>query len=243
MTRLNQIVALEKGLKGRTQDKITKLHHLLQKRELFSGFSRIYTPKDEEGEQFPPEGTHIQQRVDDHLKDASAALTQLFDVVATKEWGNVVAKADVVVNGKVLVAQAPVPYLLFLEKSLVDWRTFVTKLPVLDPAEVWTYDADNSRNRTELKKSFKTKKVPKSMIAAPATDRHPAQVHLYNEDVTIGWWEKTDFSSAIPARERDLLVERANVLIDAVKSAREAANNTEITQQKVAQKLFDFLML
>lgn len=242
MTKLNQIVALEKGLKGRAQESVTKLHHLLQKRELFSGFIRLYTPKDEEGEQFPPEGTLIQQRVDEHLKSASATLAQLFDVVATKEWGNTVAKADIVIDGKVLVAQAPVPYLLFLEKSLTDWRTFVTKLPVLDPSEVWTYDTDNTRYRAEKTKTFKTKKVPKSMIMAPATDRHPAQVHQYNEDVTIGWWEKTEFSSAIPARERDILVARANALIDAVKTAREAANDTEVTQQKVAGKLFDYLL-
>lgn len=242
MTKLNQIVALEKGLKGRVEKGITTIYHNLQKGALFGGFDRVYTPKDDEGERFPREGTRVQERVEEQLTAASVHLTQLLDVVATKDWGNTQAKGDVVVDGDIILPEAPVTYLLFLEKELVHWRTMLGKLPLLDPAEQWSYDEDNSWHRTEPTETIKTKKIPRAMTTAPATDRHPAQVHLYHEDVPIGTWATTKFSSAVPARRRDELIDRVDKLIDAVKVAREAANGAEVTQVKVGQKVFAYLL-
>jgi hypothetical protein len=242
MTRLNQIVALEKGLKGRTATAITAIHHLLQKPGPFTGLSRVYRPKDEEGEQLPPEKTLVQTTVKDQLDEASRLLTNLFDVVATKEWANTGANADIVVDGRVLVSGAPVPYLLFLEKELINWRTLVSKVQVLDAAEVWTYDEANTQYRTEPTETARAKKVLKVLTLAPATDKHPAQTQTYTEDVPVGTWATTKFSGAIPAKARDELVERANKLIDAVKAAREEANSCEIQDEEVAEGLFEYLL-
>lgn len=242
MTKLNQIVALENGLKARVEKAITGIYHNLQKSTLYNGFVRVYQPKDEEGEQIPSEGTNVQERVDDQLKAASEHLTQLFDVVATKDWGNTQAQADVMVDGLVVVEGAPVTYLLFLEKQLVKWHTILNKVPVLDPAELWTYDEGNSQYRTQPTKSVKTKKVLKALELSPATDRHPAQVQTYNEDVPVGTWEATKFSCAIPARRRDELVVRVDKLLDAVKSAREEANGAEVEQIRVGGSVFSYLL-
>ena len=98
---------------------------------------RTYQPKDEEGEQLPPESTPVQIKAEDVLRNTAATLTRLFDVTATKDWANCAARADVKVDGRVLVADVPVSYLLFLEKQLTDINTFVRKLPVLDAAEAF----------------------------------------------------------------------------------------------------------
>ena len=132
MPRLNQIVAIEKSIKSRSFQELTEAHHALQKPTLLSGISRIYRPKDEEGEQLPPESTKTQIKADDILRQTAEILTRLFDVTATKDWANGNARADIVVDDKVLVAQVPVTYLLFLEKQLVDLLTFARKLPILD---------------------------------------------------------------------------------------------------------------
>jgi hypothetical protein len=51
------------------------------------------------------------------LRETSATLTRLFDVTPTKDWANCEARADVKVDGRVLVPDVPVAYLLFLEKQ------------------------------------------------------------------------------------------------------------------------------
>lgn len=242
MTKLNQIVALEKGLKGRTTNAITEIHRTLGRSGQFNGFHRNYLPKDEEGEQLPAEGQIVQATVKQQLDAASELLTRLFDVVAVKEWGNMHATAHVRLGERVLVENAPVPYLLFLEKMLTDWRTLVTNLPLLDPAQVWEYDADNGCYRTAPSLTNRSKKVPRVLQLAPATDRHPAQVQTYNEDIPVGIWHRTEFSGGVPARTRDELVSRANELIDAVKSAREEANGAEVEQKEIADPLFEYLL-
>src|SRR5262245_11612162 len=140
MAKLNQIIAVEKGIKSRSYSELTDAHHGLQKAALLAGIARTYQPKDEEGEQYPPESTRVQLRAEEVLRQTTANLTRLFDVTATKDWANCEAKADVVVDGVVLLTQVPATYLLFLEKQLTDLHTFIAKLPVLDAAESWSFD-------------------------------------------------------------------------------------------------------
>jgi len=59
MAKLNQIIAVEKGIKSQSLRDLTDSHQMLQKTSLLSGISRTYRPKDEEGEQLPPESTKV----------------------------------------------------------------------------------------------------------------------------------------------------------------------------------------
>src|SRR6185295_7051900 len=104
MARLNQIVAVEKGIKSRSFQELTEAHHVLQKSGPLSGISRTYRPKDEEGEQLPPESTKVQVKGDETIAKTAEILTRLFDVTATKDWANCQAKANVVVDGETLLS-------------------------------------------------------------------------------------------------------------------------------------------
>jgi hypothetical protein len=241
MTRLNQIVAVEKGIKSRSAQELTEAHGALQKPAALSGISRTYRPKDEEGEQLPPESTKVQVKSEEIIARIAEILTRLFDVTATKDWANCVAKATVVVEGQPLLEDVPVSYLLFLEKQLADLHSFVRKLPVLDSAESWEYDASADCWATEPVQTVRTKKIPRNHVKAEATDKHPAQVEVYYEDVVVGYWRTTKFSGALAAKRVNELVERVEKLQHAVKFAREEANHTEITQQKTGKKVFDYL--
>src|SRR5581483_3139676 len=130
--KLNQVIAIEKGTKSRSLQELTEAHHALQKPALLSGISRTYRPKDEEGEQLPPESTKVQLKAEEVIRRTTESLTKLFDVTATKDWTNARARADVVVDGVTLLSAVPVTYLLFIEKQLVDLHTFIKKLPILD---------------------------------------------------------------------------------------------------------------
>jgi hypothetical protein len=241
MPRLNQIVAIEKGVKSQSLRELTDAHQLLQKPPLLAGISRTYRPKDEEGEQLPPEATKVQVKTDEVIRRTADILTRLFDVTATKDWANGLAKADVVVDGQTLLSQVPITYLLFLEKQLVDLHTFVKKLPVLDASETWTMDTSSDSWATEAVQTSRTKKIPRNHVKAEATEHHPAQVEVYYEDVVVGYWRTVKFSGALPARRVNELAEQVERLQEAVKFAREEANNLQVDDQKVGETIFQFL--
>jgi len=241
LSRLNQIVAVEQGIKSKARDAVTAFYHTAQKVALFSGINRTYTPKDDDGDRLPAESTKVQVTVPQLLKDAETALSRLFDVTATKEYANASATADVVVDGRTIVFDAPVPYLLFLEKQLVDIRTFVSKLPTLDQASEWVYDDNNDVYKTTPVQTVRTKKVPRNWVKAEATDKHPAQVEIFHEDVIVGTWTKVDTSGAIPVTRKNELLERVDTLAQAVKFAREQANEFEVTDETPAADIFHYL--
>ncbi|MET7445791.1 hypothetical protein ACH4NC_09170 [Streptomyces sp. NPDC017201] len=241
MTKLNQIIAVEKGVKSKSLQDITAAHHKVQKPALLAGISRTYQPKDEEGEQLPPESARVQIKAEEALRETSASLTRLFDVTATKDWANCSARADVVVDGRTIVTEVPVSYLLFLEKQLTDLHTFVKKLPVLDASESWSLDPSTDLWKTDPVRTIRTKKVPRNHVKAEATDKHPAQVDVYYEDVPIGYWTTVKFSGALPARRVNELLERVEKLQHAVKFAREEANGAEVTDRRVGDAVFGYL--
>jgi hypothetical protein len=241
MARLNQIIAIEKGTKSRSFQDLTEAHHTLQKPALLAGIARTYRPKDEEGEQFPPESTRVQMKAEDVIRKTVEVLTKLFDVTATKDWTNCRARADVVVDGRVLLTQVPATYLLFLEKQLVDLHTFIRKLPILDASETWTFDSSADAWATEPVQTAKTKKIPRNHVKAEATDKHPAQVEVYYEDVVVGYWRTVKYSGALPAQRVNELLARVEKLQQAVKFAREEANDVEADEQKVGERVLGYI--
>lgn len=241
MPKLNQIVAVEKGLKSRTTAAVTEIYHDLQKSQLFAGLSRVYTPRDDEGERLPAERTLVQKSVERQLDDAAAALAKLFDVVFTKDVANTQARGTVVVDDEELF-EAPVPFLLFVEKQLIDLCTMLKKLPTLDPSEVWLADQSVGGYRTEPTETTRTRKVPEVLVKYPATDKHPAQVETFMRDEIVGRWATTKFSGAVSQQRKDELIGRVNVLADAVKQAVEQANAMEVDQLQVGQEIFDFIL-
>jgi hypothetical protein len=241
MPQLHTILAVEKDAKAQGESALTKAYQMFQKTALLSGISRVYRPKDEEGDKLPPESTRVQVNVEATIEEVAQRLGRLFDVVATKETTNTVAKADVVVDGSVLLADVPATVLLFLERKLVDLRTFISKLPTLDPAEVWHPDEATNTWATEPYGTARTKKIPRNHVLAEATDRHPAQVQMYHEDVIVGEWTTIKHSGALPAKRVAELVERVEKLQRAVKVARQVANGTEVKQAQIAGPVIGYL--
>ncbi|MCC3765153.1 hypothetical protein K3N28_19010 [Glycomyces sp. TRM65418] len=242
MTKLNQIIAIEKSVKAKAARVIGDAGRELGKAPLLSGISRTYQPKDEDGEQLPPESTKVQRRVEEQLREVSAAMTRLFDVTATKDRTNAIAAADVVIDGEVLLADVPVTYLLFLEKQVGELQAFVKALPVLDAAESWTFNDAADCYATDPVKTQRAKKVPRNHVKAEATEEHPAQVDVYYEDIPVGYWTTVKFSGAAPAKRVAQLAERLEKLQIAVKFAREEANGTEVVDEKIGDKVFGYLL-
>lgn len=241
MTKLNQIVAVEKGVKSRSTRDFTNAHRLTQTPAPLAGISRTYQPRADDGEALPSESVRVQHTIEDINAQVVRTLTRLFDVTATKDFTNAVASADVVVDGDTLISNVPVPYLLFLEKQLTDLRTYVEALPTLDPADVWVTDDQPGVWRTAPVQTTRTRKVPKNHELAPATKEHPAQVQVFTEDVVIGDWTTIKRSGNLSEAAREGLVERVDKLQTAVKFAREQANSTDVVDHPVGDALLGYL--
>jgi hypothetical protein len=241
MPRLNQIIAITAGKKAQAHKTLTEAYQTLQKAALLEGVSRTYRPRDEEGEQLPPEKKTVQVKVYQAVRGVADGLAELFDVVATQDYANCQARSDVVVDGTTLAKGVPVTHLLFLEKQLVDIHTFVEKLPTLDPGESWQYNEDADCYASEPYQTTKTRKVMKNHVKAEATKEHPAQVETYTEDVVVGYWTTVKFCGAVPAREKNEMLQRVRKLQEAVKSAREEANGLAVEVKKVGGPLLQYV--
>ena len=241
VAKLNQVVAIEKGVNSRATTEISEVYKMVQKPVLFNGFNKTYLPVDENGEKYPDESQKVQLKVADVLERVKESKVELLDTVAQKDYANMSATADVVVDGTVLVEKAPVPYLLFLEKQLTDIRTLIGALPVLDPNEDWTLDAGNGIYKTKPVKTHRTKKVTKPLVLFPATDKHPAQTDKIIEDVVVGFWEQVKMSGSVEEKAQKALLKKVETLLDAVKQAREEANNSDAPKVTVGEALLGYI--
>lgn len=241
--KLNQVIALETGVRKSTGQTMTRLDGASRKPALFMGLSRTYTPLDaEDPDVLPPDHKRVQVRYVEQFNEARRALGELFTLAAAKDWGNCEARADVVVEGAAepLLTGVPVTHLLFLENQLNDLRTFVTRIPTLDPAYDWSWDANAQIFKSEPQQQNRTRKTPKPVTLSEPTKEHPAQVQLVHEDVVIGHTHTTYHSGAIPLKRQRELLDRIELVGKAIKSAREAANLVE-APNRVATELLDYI--
>lgn len=242
MLKLNQVLAIEKGVKNRTISVVTKQYHACQKGgALFDGFTKNYQAKNSDGEQFPPESKEVQFHSEQVVKRIKSSLSELFDVTATKDWANCDAKADIVVDGVTILAQVPVTYLLFLEKQLEGLGTVIDSLPTLNRTFKWQKDENSGVFITEPTQTHKTKKVQKPIVMYDATPEHPAQTQMITEDEIIGHWHTTHQSGGMQRPAKEAMQERVVNLQQAVKQAREEANNVEATPQTVASQILGYV--
>lgn len=239
--KLHQLLAILPKIKSDAIKSKTELYHKIQKTpELFNGLSRTYQPREEDGFVYPSESKSIQLNAREIVAKFAEACKDLFDSSAMQDWANTQASASIEVDGRTVLIDVPVAYLLFLEKQLTEIKAFAKALPVLDSDRTWTYDSNRSAYVTEPKESVKTKKVSKPVVLYEATDKHPAQVKEVTEDIVEGIWSTVQMSSALPKNEIDQLVARIDKLIKAVVVAREEANGMECDRQNTAQ-IFDYL--
>lgn len=246
MKKLCQYIAIESSVKSRVTAELTEAHKDLQKNDLFNGHSRKYEPRNEDpssplGEKLPEENKKVVARAEAIVKLTLDRLVEQYDLAATRDWGNCVAKADVEVEGKVLLKDVPVTHLLFLEKRVDDLLTFIRKLPSLDPTEHWEYNASQDLSATPPVQSVRTKKISRALVLYEATKEHPAQVKEITEDMQAGTWSTIKYSSAIPLQRKNEMLRRAEELQKAVKFAREKANATEVEDKKVGRTLLDYV--
>lgn len=239
--KMNQVIAIANGEKGRMQKVISKVYQKLQKPALFQGITRTFKPIDADAEKYPDEGTIVQLTVQQAIEEGIAVMVDAFNIVATQDCGNQIAKADVKVDDKVVIKDVPATHLIFLEKQLKDVETFVDTFPTLDPAREWEYSDDASCYKSKTEETHKTKKIPKPIVKYDATPEHPAQTEMFTEDVITGYWTTTYLSGAIKKSEKEEFLNKVRMLSNSIKVAREEANSVTVEKKTIGKDVLDFI--
>lgn len=197
----------------------------------YHGFTKTYTPLDTEGGlQLPEQKVEVQRVAAEELSKARALWKRMWDINRTRDEGNTVARGDVVVDGTVLLPQVPVTHLLFLEHQLTNVVALLKAMPTRPLGIVWhNHDRAGMSEGTPVDTQRHGKKVHYEI--APATDRHQSTLLAqHNEDVPVGTWTHTDYTGALKHGERQVMLDRATKLLDAIRAARIAANSIPVEE-------------
>lgn len=248
MSKLCELLAAESDVESASK-KITEegLITFTKKTNLFSGSTRELQLYDGDANlEFAPEIDKLDETVPSKLDYISQSVTRYWDLILQKEVTNQSARASIKIGDADLCggAEFPATFLLGLEKKLANLRVIYTRLPTLAPGKEWEKDASLGEDTWKAKDpeiTFKTKKEVQHKILDKATDKHPAQIERWTEDVKVGKYTKNLWSGAItPARKSEML-EKIDQLIVATKQARMRANQAEVVKDKIGKDLFDFI--
>lgn len=247
MPKQNQIVAVVSALGGRATATFSDFKNLTGKTGLFGGMTRVYEPLEQvQGENavsLPSESKAVQKFVEQELRLVAEDITRHWDAALTRDAGNMVAKADLKVGDTVLATNIPVPFLLFLGNQLGEIKALVQSLPVHDSSYVWAKDPGNTDGyRTDPVVTLSKETVTVPLVLYPHTDKHPANVTTAEKKNTVGQWLTTQLSGAITEKRKRDLVLRVEELSNAVRTAVEEANSTEVDQKKIGQDVFDWIL-
>ena len=79
------------------------------------------------------------------------------------------------------------------------------------------------------------------LVLAEATDKHPAQVQVFQQDVVVGSWDSKRMSGALSATEHEARLDRFGKLLIAVQQARAEANEIAVTPSQAGEAVTSYL--
>lgn len=242
--KLHELLAFERATRKRTQEEITNLLRDSSKAPLVEGVEKRYEPIVEDGLRFNPEIKPVQIRADDAIARFRVAWLEETEIVGRKEMANTSARGRVTLGDESMNigGEVPATYLLFLEKQLEHVRTFIAKMAELPAGEEWAPDGQTGLHKAPVKLAHRAEKTQEYVTVFAPTDKHPGQANMVERVKVVGTWHTTLVSGGIePSRKRELL-SRIAKLTNAVKAARERANEALVPPaDPIADEIMDYI--
>lgn len=248
MPKLHEVLAVEGDL-AKTWEKVVEeaMVTLGKKPERFLESVRTTAMKDEKDRDQDQVEIHpMAETVQGKLEYVGTHTVRYLDVVYQKEHMNALAKADVELDGQVLVKEAPVMFLLALEGRLKKLMEMAQTIPTLAPSMSWIADGGfrlrGASKAVDPVSKSKTAKQLQHQVLVPATEQHPAQVEKWFSDAVVGKITEQIWSGMISPAEKSDLLGRIDSLMRAVKQARQRANGQKAENLHVAKGLYDYIL-
>lgn len=247
MGKLHEVLAVEASKKNAFVKILTETRKVFkEKASLFQEFIRTLHLKDENA---PDNGAQdrlaMTTTVPQRLNWTAEPFNEYVDVVLQKEAANQIARGTIDVDGLV-IKNLPATFLLGLESKLAQLRAVLDEMPTLPAGVDWVPDSDHKFGLVFKAKydeqTNKTRKEITPFVLYEATDKHPAQVEKLTEDKVIGTFETKKWSGAVTPARKAAILGRLDKLLEAVKVARQKANETEAPNQEVGKTLTDYIL-
>lgn len=245
MARLHELLAASGTLSGQADKTRADLISTFNSKKHHFGEKKVeFVPDSADEKNEVREQSSIQTTVHDEIEWICGKMAKAINVDHHIDVANTSAKADVVLeDGTVLLKDVPSTSLLQIGHTLDAVHSLIEAIPTLDPTKGFTPDPIRKGVfAARPVEKISTKKIKKVITLAPATDKHPAQVQVYDADDRVGVIHEQEWSSMItPALKSDLL-DRCEVLQQAVKKARARANDTEVdTSSKIGNVMLSHI--
>jgi len=245
-TKLHEILAVENGLEKTAKKLILSSKKQFDKENLFLGQTKTLEMFDESLAHLNAiEHQKLETTVDDNLDYALKAVSKYWDSVVQKDLANQIAKADVVVDGTVILSDVPSTTLLGLESKISELRTLFEAIPTLAPGINWIRneaDPEGIFRTSEGISQFKTEKDIDFRVLYEATTEHPAQVAQMNVVKNVGKYTTNKTSGMYTAHRKAKVLSNLDTLLSAVKKARQRANNAIIEKRNIGENLINFIL-
>lgn len=246
MPKLHEILAVEGDLDATAKKVVDEaIVTFTKKPDHFQEMHRAQVMFDEaRANENVEEGKAMVTTVADKLSHVKRHVVDYLDTFARKEATNQVAVADLIVDDAVLVKNVPATVLLGLESKLKNLRNMYEAIPTLAPGVKWEHDDTRGANvyqASEAETRMKTEKTLQHKILVQPTDKHPAQVEKWTQDVPVGKIVLNQWSGMLSPADKSKLLGRMDVLIRSVKKARQRANTAEVSDIAIGDALFNFI--
>jgi len=245
MVKLHELIAVRSGQKTQAAKTLGDLAHTFEKKQHhFTASTMAFTPSEENSSTVVEKKLDLQTTVKGELEWVRTFLAKSVDAGNAVNFGNLVAKADVVLeSGETILRNIPATTLLELEDFVEELRKLVAVIPTLDPVKGFSPDPDRGKGvyAARVVTKVRTKKSKKVYVLHPPTKEHPAQTQLVDEDIPIGTIEEREWSSMLTPAEKGDMLDRIEILSRAVKQARSRANSTEVVlPDKIGETLVNW---
>lgn len=245
MSKLHQTLAVRDDLKNKAGLILNETRKTFSaKGDHFDGLTKVYQKLVEESTSVPSESKELVTTVKEKLDFALQSFVQSVDAETTVSETNTSGKAvaELKVGEKSFGTFSAVTLLDF-EKALTNLRSVYGEIPTLDPTKKWKDNSSVVPNTyaTEPFITMRSEKTKKVITLAPATDKHPAQAQVYDDDRQVGQYMTTFYSGKITPTQKSELLQRIDDLILAVKDAKSRANNVDTKEIKIGQTIVDFV--
>lgn len=239
--QLHQLLAVENERKIQANNILQEtIETFSKKHDHFDGIVKIYESYDESDQKIPPETKEIVTTVKEKLEYSQQAISKGIDAQISKEETNAsgTVKAELKVNSKSF-GDFSATSLLALEQHLVKIRSMYKLIPTLDPTRKWNKKEDVYETDEEIK--YRTEKKVEKLVKYEATKEHPAQVDLVQLDRQVGEYKTVYKSGKITPFQKSQLLDRIDALLDAIKTARSKANESEVINKKIGDAIFQYI--
>jgi len=216
--KLNEILVTEPCIEAALRRALGEAKHTFQDPNRLSGYERT-----DSGEG-PAETTRtVSESVESKLETIWKTTEEHLNIIGQKAIGNTLARADLEVDGEVILEDVPVILLAGLEYRLKELKKALTRVPILDNHIEWEKTDEGVYQAKFWEKRLKFKK----------TDDDKKEV--------VGEYRVRKQSGKMPRGDKQVIIERLDRLIVAAKIAVQRANDQDVEDIEYGSKIVDYI--